>query len=245
MQAASSPSGTTASSAAAQLEAARIALTGKPRERLKLGWEALQGLLDDPDDTHQIFRLGMAVNAQLFPRFLMRFVTHEEGAWLLEHEPAIGSAEVAALRALPPHTLGGAYARFLDARDLDPDLFQSPPGLPVVVRYVSQRMRQTHDLWHVLTGIDTSVEGELLLQAFTYGQTRMPSAALVAIAGALRYGSREHRLLPKAFDAYKRGRRAAWMPPLVWERRWEEPVEDLQRALGIEVWEGAYSLSAT
>jgi ubiquinone biosynthesis protein Coq4 len=34
--------------------------------------------------------------------------------------------------------------------------------------YLLLRLRQTHDLWHVVTGFSTNVPGELGLKAFVY-----------------------------------------------------------------------------
>ena len=47
--------------------------------------------------------------------------------------------------------------------------------------YLAQRMRQTHDIWHVLTGYATDVAGEVQLQAFTLADEL---TAHVNVAGA-------------------------------------------------------------
>ena len=59
-------------------------------------------------------------------------------------------------------------------RGLTPDIFAAKGELSRET-YVIKRLRQTHDLWHVLTGIDLDVPGELELQAFTLLQMRVPS----------------------------------------------------------------------
>lgn len=215
--------------------AARIALGGKPLERARLAVNALRDLLDDPEDTSRVFVLGLLVSRRSYPEFLARFTMDDRGARLLRERPSIDSRTVdfARLRALPANTLGGAYARYLEERSLDPDLFQAPPGLPEVPAYVSQRMRQVHDLWHVLTGYDTDVRGEVALQAFTYGQTGTPSALLITLGALLRWGMRDRTMLPLAVDGFRRGRGAVFLPPLWLEEMWERPLEEVRRELGI------------
>jgi ubiquinone biosynthesis protein Coq4 len=48
---------------------------------------------------------------------------------------------------------------------------------------VGQRTRQTHDLWHVLTGLGTDIPGEIALQAFTYEQLHHNFSRLIMSRG--------------------------------------------------------------
>jgi ubiquinone biosynthesis protein COQ4 len=216
-------------------EAAAIALEGGKLQRAALGLRALARLMRDPDDTHQVFLIGLLVNKESYPRFLARLTSDEEGARLLRERPAIDSAHVDfdALRALPDGTLGREYVRYLDERGLDPDLFQAPPGLPEVPGYIAQRMRQVHDVWHVLTGYDTDVPGEVALQAFTWAQTRMTSSAMIAISGAVVFWPRWPKIMSMAVRGYRRGRGARFLPPVAIESYWERPVEEVRRELSI------------
>jgi hypothetical protein len=66
--------------------------------------------------------------------------------------PAPWPVPLDTLRGWPPATWGSELAAFLDAR-----------GLGFLPQY------EAHDAFHVLLGYDTSVEGELHLQAFMVG----------------------------------------------------------------------------
>src|SRR6185436_14469405 len=105
---------------------------------------ALRALGSNPDDTRQVFLIGLVVNAGSFARFARRFVSTETGARLMREKPTIDTSTVdfKALRAMPEDTLGGAYARYLESNGLDPDLFQAPPGLPEVPSFITKRLRQ-------------------------------------------------------------------------------------------------------
>lgn len=101
------------------------------------------------------------------------------------------------------------------------------------MRYVAQRLRQTHDLWHVLTGYDTDVVGEVELQAFSYGQLRTPFALLVGTLGVLRAHSRRKQAAARVWNAYWRGRLSKQLSWRVWEREFAKPLSEVRLGLGL------------
>ncbi len=218
-----------------ELEAARIALSGTALERARLGAIALSKLLANPKDTHQVFLMGLLLNRGHYPEFLARLTLDDDGGRLLRERPTIDSRHVDldALRALPDGTLGREYVRYLESHELDPDLFQEPPGLPDVPRYIGKRMRQVHDLWHVLTGYETDVPGEAALQAFTYAQTQMPSSGAIALAAAIFFNAKHPGIARKVVEGYRRGRRARFLAPMVLEDHWATPIDQLRRDLAL------------
>ena len=100
-------------------------------------------------------------------------------------------------------------------------------------RYIGQRLRQTHDLWHVLTGYETDVIGEIELQAFSFGQLRTPFAFFVALGGVARAGSARLTLLRRVVRAYWRGRSARPLCYRVWEARLLRPLVEVRAELGL------------
>ena len=219
----------------AEARAVQVALSGSAWQRLKLGARAALALSRDSNDTPQVFLLGMALNASRLPELLARMAMDPEGAGLLESRPGIDSSSVDfdALRALPDGTLGREYVRFLDDNGLDPDLFQAPPGLPPLPSYVVQRVRQSHDLWHVLTGFETDVPGEIGLQAFTYAQMRLPLSFALVVLGLVRWGWRYPRMVGLIRQGRRLGRRARYFPTIRWEDRWDQPLGQVRSELGL------------
>lgn len=220
-----------------ELSAAAVALQGSAVDRLRVAGKALLHLMKQPEDTEQVFVLGIALNAPRFPEVMARFVAEESGAQLLRDQPSIDSQHVdfARLRTLPETTLGGAFARHMDRLHLDPDLFQAPPGLPSTVAYIAKRIRQTHDVWHVLTGYATDVPGEIALQGFYYGHLHMPSAGAIALLGTLRYVGkfRDADLIAMVRDGYRRGKAARYLPAVQWEALWEVELDEVRRRFNI------------
>ena len=142
-----------------------------------------------------------------------------------------------ALAALPEGTLGHAYAKFMKTHGLTPDVFD---GSPEDVRderaaYVIQRMRQTHDLWHVVTNCETDPAGEIALQAFTYAQVRAPSSGILALLGTLKSLRYTRDVGPDALELYRMGDAAKPLPVFPWEDHWSTPLVEVRKMLGVPV----------
>jgi len=143
------------------------------------------------------------------------------------------------LLRLPASTLGGAYARHMKENDLKPDFYEdvSPRHR---MHYLRLRMRQTHDIWHVLSGFDTDEFGEVGLQGFYFAQFTNGQSALIG-AGAMlksllrgRFGDLEKHV--EAFcEGYCSGKRAESLLAVTWETLWDESVESLRRRYRIEL----------
>jgi ubiquinone biosynthesis protein COQ4 len=208
-----------------------------PLERLRLGFGALARLKADPDDTQAALDAALNLNARQMPRVRAMFARSEEGARVLHERPAIDCKHVdlARLAQLPEGTLGRSYSRFLTSRGLTPEVFVAPRELrDEDSRYIAQRLRQTHDLWHVLTGYDTDVLGEIELQAFTFAQLKMPFAFVIASFGVF-FGKHGSRLgaARRVLRAYVRGLRAEPLCFRAYEERFATPLERVRAELGL------------
>ena len=147
--------------------------------------------------------------------------------------------DVDELLKMPAATLGGAYARHMSSRGLRPDFYEDVAPRHRM-HFLRLRVRQTHDIWHVLCGFDTDVVGEVGLQAFYFAQFPNGQSALILVAIILRcmlrgrFGDLE--LLVEAFcEGYRCGRRAQSLLAVEWERLWGESVDSLRRRYGVEV----------
>lgn len=213
------------------------ALSMSPLERWTRVFQALGHIMKNPEETERVLELSILANAGSLPRRMHLWFEDADGRRLFEEQRAIDSRtiDLDVLGALPAGTLGRAYADFLRSRGLTPDVFDGSPSevSDPQMAYIHQRMRQTHDLWHVLTGYDTDPASEIALQAFTFGQTGAPSTFLLAFAGTLR-GSLEYpRLALDVLAAYRAGRRATKLGTFLWEDHWHMPLVELRRWLGV------------
>jgi len=208
-----------------------------PLARWQRAFQALGRIVANPEATDQVLVFSTYANAGSMHRRLHRFFDDPAGQRLFREQRAIDShtVDLDTLAALPAQTLGHAYAHFLRSRGLTPDVFDGPPANVRDPRasYVVQRMRQTHDLWHVVTGHDTDPAGEIALQAFTFGQVRAPSTLILSMVGTLK-GLREKPGLPlDVLAAFRAGRDAKPLIAFAWEDHWATPVSEVRTMLGL------------
>lgn len=203
-------------------------------ERARTVVRTLATLARDPGRLDQVLVLAQTVNLPAVVRAVGRLEKDGVGQALLDEKPRIDRAHVDfdALRRLPDGTLGREYARFLDDNGITPDAFEKLPDVgDERAAYVMLRMRQTHDLWHVLTGYTPDVRGEILLQAFTYAQTRAPSALLIALFGTVRWAFKWPKQGKALREAFARGARTGFLATFRWEEHWATPVSELRTLL--------------
>jgi ubiquinone biosynthesis protein COQ4 len=207
------------------------------RERWKRAFAALGQVLRDPEKTDQVLVFSTYANAGSMKQRIHRFLDDPRGRRLFEEHRTIDarSIDLAALARLPEGTLGRAYADFLNARGLTPDVFENPPDnvRDPAIAYVVMRLRQTHDLWHVVTGYDTDPASEVALQAFTFGQLGAPSAGILAVLGTLRAMRLKPGLAADVARAFRLGRRAEHLAIFPWEDHWAKPLVEVRALLGL------------
>lgn len=98
-----------------------------------------------------------------------------------------------------------------------------------------ERLRDSHDLWHVLSGYGRDSVGEASVMAFSYGITRVRGMGLIALAagtqGSRRFPYYWQRYLLKA---WRRGRRARSVLSADYEALLPLPLPEVRRRLGVE-----------
>jgi ubiquinone biosynthesis protein COQ4 len=198
---------------------------------------ALARVLAHPEETDQVLVFSTYANAGSAPTRLDRFFDDPRGQDLFARRRAIDShtVDLDKLAALPDDTLGHAYARFMKSHGLTPDVFDGPPGDVADPRaaYVIQRMRQTHDLWHVVTHAETDPAGEVALQAFTYAQVGAPSAGILAALGMLKTVRHDARIVRDVAAMLRLGKQANRLVLFAWEDHWATPLVEVRRLLGL------------
>lgn len=205
---------------------------------------ALKRLLADPDDTAQVFRIMRALNVSSAKHGYDRLLRSAQGGELAyaHVELAERMVDPAWVSRFPQGTVGAAYADFLRrtgysaqglaevSRTDDPTEARHP------VAWFGRRIRDTHDVWHILTGYRADDPlGEACLTAFSYAQTKGLGWAAIAAGSALT--SLKHpqgRAAARAiWEGYQLGKRAAWLPGEDYEALFAEPLDAARRRLRI------------
>ncbi len=210
------------------------------RNRPLVALRALGALSIDPDDLPKVFTIIESLPGRSPEYLLAGFERRTSGRQLLAEKPDLGArlADRAALHALPEGTLGRAYAEVMDHQGITPEgiVAASKAGRDETVdksadhTFVADRMRDTHDLWHVVTGYGMDLLGETALLCFIIPQTRSPGIALVALLGLVKAKGADRRVM---LEGFLRGRKAAWFPALVWEDLLTRPLTEVRALLRV------------
>src|SRR5580658_4897361 len=209
-----------------------------PHYDLPRARRALSALMRDPDDLPQVFTLIEAISGTAPHRLLRRFRRTDSGRRILREEPDIVPVLAAreALRALPEGSLGRAYLAFVESEAISPEGIRDASVVgeagsyrSEAFKYLYERMRDTHDIWHAATGYKGDVVGELALLAFTLAQNWNTAVAAIVVAGILK--GLGHNQPGVILDGYRRGRSSAWLPAQEWESLLALPLEQVRARL--------------
>jgi ubiquinone biosynthesis protein Coq4/drug/metabolite transporter (DMT)-like permease len=194
-----------------------------------------------PDQVKYVFMMGdgqdnIAESERVRGKITNPFADPElEALWREGYKPA--HYDVDALARMPADTLGGAYGAHMKANGLRPDFYEDVKPRHRM-HYLRLRIRQTHDVWHALTGFGTDEFGEVGLQACYFAQFTNGVSALI-FAGAMlksvlrgKFGELEQHI--DAFcQGYMLGKRAKSLLAVKWEELWGENLEALRKRYGI------------
>lgn len=213
----------------------------KRRIRPLDAWRAIRALIQNPDDTGQVFKIIDALSGNSGERLFQRFRRDPMGARILRERRSLLATltDRAALEALPAGSLGRIYADFTRREQITADglVDASMEGERIdrgpERRLFGERLRDSHDLYHVVTGYGRDLVGEAALLSFSFAQTRNPGVGFIVAVAWLKAsgdGGEARRLI---VDGYRRGRRAAWLPGEDWEALLAQPLGRVREHLGL------------
>lgn len=205
---------------------------------------AFRKLARNKEDTSQVFEIMRALSGRSIGRGYNRMLRTFEGGRqaFLREELALKLDDPVWLSQFGPGTVGAAYRVFREARGFTAEGLadEARKVAPLVdaqhpVIWYSRRIRDIHDIWHVLTGYGTDALGEACVVSFSYAQTRNLGFAFIGW-GAAREIQREVRSVPArraVWQAYRNGKAARWLPALDYEVLFGQPLEDVRARLNI------------
>lgn len=142
------------------------------------------------------------------------------------------------LLLLPPGSIGREYAALLEDNGLTP--FRLTPRVDAALlerNIFIARYSLLHDVYHVLTGFDTSWAGEAGVWGFVAGQgyrwTFWLAIASACVIYPLLAPRQALRVWRNARLGVRMGRRASLLITLPIEKKWECTVEELRAEYGI------------
>jgi ubiquinone biosynthesis protein COQ4 len=204
-----------------------------------------QMLMKDKEDTAAVFRIFESLPSKDFLPRIAELSLSEQGTFLRQTEPCLPDIldDHAGLRRTPKGSLAHAYCDFMEAEGLTAAGLVAEsdragrPRFPDLVEWYINRSRDTHDLFHVLTGYGRDALGEASVLLFTHGQSPSQGHLLIGYAGAANIKKMAKGSKAPVFGAVREAHRIGkGAPPLIAQpirQLLERPLEDVRAELRI------------
>lgn len=172
-----------------------------------------------------------------YKRLASQLQNREGAQGVLTRCPQLSQDSLVRARACSPGTLGHAYATFMDNRHFQPT--DRPPVSFIYDNHswiAATRVREIHDILHVLFACPTTLRGELALKAIEYVQYGIPAhwASVYFASSRLPVAERNffmHHLLPWALRA---GSKATNLLEIHYEAHFDSPLIELRSKWNVE-----------
>lgn len=204
--------------------------------RGRLGLRALKILANDPANPYYGPLLNACLDSETYAKLARAWRESPAGRRLLDERPSLQGRELdlEALARLPEGTLGHEFVRYFRDNGIEPFITAFP--IASDVDYLSKRYRETHDIFHVITGYATDEPGEMELQAFVLGNLGLRQAVMILAFSLPRRLQRQGLAGLGAYfgrlrAAFRRGRRSRELLSVSYEKLWDQPVSTLAELL--------------
>ncbi|TNE51638.1 MAG: hypothetical protein EP341_07195 [Sphingomonadales bacterium] len=178
-------------------------------------WKHFRKLVADKEDTEQVFHIIEALKGRKGHQQAWDFIHSDEGQRMMREEVCIPEIldDHARWADCGPNTVAQHYIRFMKREGLSAAglVAESHKWSPPENRHQDQtewyfeRLRDTHDLFHVLTSYNRDGLGEACLLGFSYEQNHNLGILFIAYAGT-RQRMKEVPTKAPLFDAIREGR---------------------------------------
>lgn len=209
-------------------------------------WKHMQKLIADKEDTKQVFHIIEALNGRSFEKNFADFMASPEGPRLLKERvylpPILDDRDW--IRKLPAGTVGRAYLEFMEREGLTAQGLveesdkhrETQEHFDDDYLWYGNLMRDTHDLFHVLSGYNRDALGEASLLAFTYSQNPGAGVIFIAYMGCrtvAKYAPREAQVMKCFWEGKRNGAVAQKIMRQDIVALMHEPLEAARARLGI------------
>lgn len=200
--------------------------------------ESFMAMVKAPDgDIESVRHLSNSLSDTYSFRLMVEFLSrHPQGRQAFQERPCIGHVNLQQLNQLPEYTFGYAYANHMLGNGLTPLQADQLPHDDH--SFLMWHLAETHDIWHVITGCDTNILGEIELQAFSAAQFSASRLWLALLSkNLLKAAVHNIEISGQYMDAltqgWVRGKQAKPLFGIKWNTLWEMPLEQLRTQLNL------------
>lgn len=147
----------------------------------------------------------------------------------------LGAIDFAALHQLPTNTLGYHYADHMSSNQLQQLAVQPAAN---EYEFIDIHIRETHDIWHVVTGSPIDMLGEIQLQAFCIAQLQLSRFWMALLTKNLLKSLIYDIAVADSYmtaltNGWLMGKTAQPLFGVDWSSLWETPIEQVRSSLNI------------
>ncbi|WP_299192399.1 Coq4 family protein [uncultured Erythrobacter sp.] len=216
-----------------------------PRYSLPRAIKNFRLLMKDKEDTSLVFKIYESLPSKQFMPRVAALGLSERGEDLRRTEPSLPEIldDHAELRKTPKGSLAHAYCDFMESEGLTAAGLVAEaeslgrPKYDDLVQWYGDRSRDTHDLFHVLTGYGRDALGEQCVLLFTHGQSPSQGHLLIGWAGSANIKSMvrgsKAPVMGAALQAKRTGKGAPQLIDQPIRELLKQPFDDVRRALNI------------
>jgi ubiquinone biosynthesis protein Coq4 len=213
------------------------ALTDRQQQWQDSAIESFCNMVKSADgDFEAIDRLSRALSDSDSLQKIVEFLSlHPQGKQAFLQRPRLENIDLQQLHCLPEHTLGYIYADHMLRNGLTPLQTRQVNN---DYEFLAAHITETHDLWHVVTGCDTNILGEIQLEAFYVAQLYASRFWLALLAkNLLKATVYDVEVGTQYIEAITRGwtmaKQAKPLFGIRWNDLWENSLEDIRTSLNI------------
>lgn len=194
-------------------------------------------LIDDSGNLGAVGKLSTGlVNTHAFQVAVEAMKVKPEVAEIIAQRYMAPPHDLEALLQYPKDSLGYTYANSLKQSGFQ--TLAAEVEIDSDTSYVENRWQQTHDIWHIITGFDTSEIGEIGLQAFYLAQFQLPLASMLIANALISITLFQPEVLSPLLGAiakgWEMGQKAKPLIAQKWEEAWEKPVAVWRLELNVQ-----------
>ncbi|MEL7110479.1 MAG: Coq4 family protein [Pseudomonadota bacterium] len=214
-------------------------------------WEVAEEAADGKLDALSITERTAALGGEMPEAFVERVAAMSHtypGISEAVRAPMPRKIDLDHLAAQPDGSIGAEFHNLIISNKFDLEVLDRNEiglaALPSPLDFLNTRILQSHDLWHITAGYETTALHEIALSAFQMAQFGHNYSAqflsIVAAVGAISPASGYKVLMDTVTTSWAHGRETYPMMLIPWEDVWHKTAEEIRRDYGIHVYERPY-----
>ncbi len=195
----------------------------------------LATFLKDPSSLDSIFAVSNSVkDGPLGEQTVRHLLSNSQFKVLVDEGWRPAQIDLQKLQTLPEGSLGRCYADQLISQGITPDTLIDSSPVTNANEFVIHRLKETHDIVHVLTGFGVDGISEIGLQGFNLAQNRSPLAVMLifgSMLSSLQNDDPLEPLLRALAHGFQMGLDAELVVGRKLEEGWERPLHEWRKEL--------------